>query len=52
MSVSYECGVLSGRGLCSGPITRSEQSYWCGVSKVGITQGYFIHYSPVSSITS
>jgi hypothetical protein len=28
MSVSCECCVLSGRGLCDGPITRSKESYW------------------------
>jgi hypothetical protein len=30
MFVSREC-VLSGRGLCDGPITRPEESYlgWC-----------------------
>jgi hypothetical protein len=27
MSVSCECCVLSGRGLCVGPITRPEESY-------------------------
>jgi hypothetical protein len=27
MSVSYECCVLSGRGLCSGPIPRPEETY-------------------------
>jgi hypothetical protein len=27
MSVSCECCVLSGRGLCVGPITRTEESY-------------------------
>jgi hypothetical protein len=27
MSVCFECGVLSGRGLCVGPITRPEESY-------------------------
>jgi hypothetical protein len=27
MSVSYECRVLSGRGLCDGPIPRPEKSY-------------------------
>jgi hypothetical protein len=27
MSVSCECCVLSGRGLCDGPITRPEESY-------------------------
>jgi hypothetical protein len=34
MSVSYECCVLSGRGLCDELITRPEESYrvWC-VSK-------------------
>ena len=28
---SYECCVLSGRGLCDGAITRPEESYrlWC-----------------------
>ena len=26
-SVSYECCVLSGRGLCIGLITRTEESY-------------------------
>jgi hypothetical protein len=31
MSVSCECYVLSGRGLCDGLITRPEESYrvWC-----------------------
>jgi hypothetical protein len=31
MSVCCECCVLSGRGLCDGPITRPEKSYrvWC-----------------------
>jgi hypothetical protein len=31
MSVSCECCVLSGRGLCDGPITRPDDSYrvWC-----------------------
>jgi hypothetical protein len=31
MSVSFECCVLSGRGLCDRPITRPEKSYrvWC-----------------------
>src|SRR5215470_10337116 len=31
MSVSCECCVLSGRGLCVGLITRPEKSYrvWC-----------------------
>jgi hypothetical protein len=31
MSVSCECCVLSGRGLCDEPITRPEESYrlWC-----------------------
>jgi hypothetical protein len=31
MSVSCKCYVLSGRGLCDGPITRPEKSYrvWC-----------------------
>ena len=28
MSVSRECCVLSGSGLCDGPITRPEESYW------------------------
>jgi hypothetical protein len=34
MSVSFECCVLPGRGLCDGLITRPEKSYrvWC-VSK-------------------
>jgi hypothetical protein len=27
MSVSCECCVLSGRGLCDGPIPRTEESY-------------------------
>ena len=27
MSVSCECCVLSGTGLCDGPITRTEKSY-------------------------
>jgi len=31
MSVCCDCCVLSGRGLCDGLITRSEESYrlWC-----------------------
>jgi hypothetical protein len=31
MSVSCECCVFSGRGLCDGPIPRPEESYrlWC-----------------------
>ena len=31
MSVSCECCVLAGRGLCVGSITRPQQSYrlWC-----------------------
>jgi hypothetical protein len=31
MSVSCECCVLSGRGLCDEPIPRPEESYrlWC-----------------------
>jgi hypothetical protein len=31
MSVSYECCVLSGRGLCDGLVPRPEESYrvWC-----------------------
>ena len=33
MSVSCECCVLSGRGLCDGLITRPEKSYQCGVSE-------------------
>jgi len=33
MDVCVECCVLSGRGLCDGPITRAEESYrlWCVV---------------------
>jgi len=33
MSVSFECCVLSGRGLCNELITRPEESYrlWCVV---------------------
>ena len=29
--VCFKCCVLSGRGLCDGPITRPEESYrlWC-----------------------
>jgi hypothetical protein len=34
MSVSCECCVLSGRGLCVGLITRLKESYrMCGVSE-------------------
>ena len=31
LSISCECGVLSGRGLCDWPITCPEESYrmWC-----------------------
>jgi hypothetical protein len=31
MSLCCECCVLSSRGLCDGPISRSEESYrlWC-----------------------
>ena len=29
MSVCCECSVFSGRGLCDGLITRSEESYGC-----------------------
>jgi hypothetical protein len=31
MSVSCECCVLSGRGLCDGLVTHTEESYrlWC-----------------------
>jgi hypothetical protein len=32
MSVSCECCVLSGRGLCDRPIPRPEESTDCGVS--------------------
>ena len=28
MSVSCECGALSGRGVCVGLITHPEDSYW------------------------
>jgi hypothetical protein len=28
LSLSYECCVLSGRGLCDEPIPRQEESYW------------------------
>jgi len=37
MSVSYECCVSSGRGLCDGLITRVEESYrvWCTGVKPG-----------------
>ena len=33
LSVSYECCVLSGRGLCDGPIARPESPANCGVSE-------------------
>ena len=31
MSVSYECCLLSGRGICDGPINSPAESYriWC-----------------------
>jgi len=32
-SLNCECCVLSSRGLCTGLITRSEESYECGVSE-------------------
>ena len=33
MSLSFDCRVLSGRGLCNGPITSPEETYrlWCVV---------------------
>jgi hypothetical protein len=36
MSVSCECCVLSGRGLCDGLVTRPEESYrmWCVYSVI------------------
>jgi hypothetical protein len=36
MSVCCDCCVLSGRGLCVGPITRPEESYreWCVLSVI------------------
>jgi hypothetical protein len=33
MSVPYECCVLSGTGLCDGPISRPQESYQLGVSE-------------------
>ena len=41
MSVSYECCMLSGRGLCDGPITRPGESYrvwrvWGSPGPVGV----------------
>jgi hypothetical protein len=34
MSVSCECCVLSGRGLCDGLVPRPEESYqMCGVAE-------------------
>jgi len=35
MTVSCECCVLSGRGLCDGLITRTEESYrlWCAAGR-------------------
>ena len=33
MSVSRECCVLSGTGLCNGPITRPKESTQCVESK-------------------
>ena len=35
MSVCCDCCVLSGRGLCDGLITRTEESYGC-VSVVSV----------------
>jgi len=31
VDVPFECHLLSGRGLCEGPITRPDESYrvWC-----------------------
>jgi hypothetical protein len=36
ISVSCECCVLSGRGLCDGLVTRPEESYrlWCVLSVI------------------
>jgi hypothetical protein len=36
MPVSCECCVLSGRGLCDGPMTRPGESYgvWCVLSVI------------------
>jgi len=40
MSVSCECCVLSGRGLCVGPIAHPEESSECGVSdRKALTKG-------------
>jgi hypothetical protein len=40
MSVCCKCCVLSGRGLCDGPITRPEESYplWCVVCDLEATK--------------
>jgi hypothetical protein len=35
MSVSCECCVMSGRGLCDGPIPHPEDPTKCGVSECG-----------------
>ena len=33
MSISCECCVLSGRGLCDGPVARPESHFDCGASE-------------------
>jgi hypothetical protein len=38
MSVSFECCVLSGRGLCDRPITRPEEAYRVCVLECGPVQ--------------
>ena len=38
MSVSFECCVLSGGGLCNGPIRRPEESYYVCVCVIKCEQ--------------
>jgi hypothetical protein len=37
MSVSCECCVMSGEGLCDELVPRPEESYRCGVSQMCVT---------------
>jgi hypothetical protein len=48
MSVSYECCVLSGRGLCVGLITRPESHIECGVSECDLEASVISKFWPTN----